>query len=379
MRTTKSSSSRRVNKRGHLTRYFAIVAILALLLAACAGGDEEAPDTADAGGDTEAPETETEAATPAETETSGDTAAAACDASDGGEPVALTYPILAGGGLGSVPGWYIVDSGLAEEHGFDITLRDYDSPQSFYGAHATGELEVAYGTPDGLAAQAAAGAPIRIISTLSDMSGVIVANEDFEWEDPTSLEGHRFAALEASGTWLTMKNFIEEHYDISFEEDVEVVTANSLPAGPTQVAAGTADAAMSWEPAATVAVLSNPGLEIVYQLGAEYQEKVGETLWHFVLTARDDTSLSEEQLDCFVTMMSEATTFLMENPEEADRVAVEHGLIEGAYLQALESDRLNYIVEEPTDEIVGEMQRALARSGAEEGLGGEIPDEFWGN
>lgn len=377
MRTTISSSSPRAHERGHLTRYFPIVAILALLLAACGGGEEAAPDP-DAGGDTGTP-TSTEAAAPAGTETNGDTAAAACDASDGGEPVALTYPVLAGGGLGSVPGWYITDSGTAEEYGFDITLRDFDSPQSFYGAHATGEIEVAYGTPDGLAAQAAAGAPIRIISTLSDMSGVIVANEDFEWTDPTSLEGHRFAALEASGTYLTMKNFIEENYDISFEEDVEVVTANSLPGGPTQVAAGTADAAMSWEPAATVAVLSNPGLEIVYQLGPDYEEKVGETLWHFVLTAREDSSLSDDQLDCFVEMMAEATNFLMENPAEADRIAVENGLIEGAYLQALESDRLNYIVEEPTDQIVGEMQRALARSGAEEGLGGEIPDEFWGN
>lgn len=295
-----------------------------------------------------------------------------------GEIVTITYPILGGGGLGSVPGWYAGQSGIAKKYGFKLKFRNYDSIQAFYSGLATDEYSLGYGTPDGLVALAAAGAPINMIGTLSAMSGVIITRKNFQWKDPTSLKGKRFAASEASGTYTIMAAFIEKEYGISFKTDVQFVPAATLPAGPSQVAAGTADAALSWEPAATAAVLANPNLKIQYRLGDDYTKRTGDTLWHFTLFENSRSSLTPKQINNFRSMLKESTKYVTEHPDIADQVAVEHGVVKGAFLDAIKSGRLPYIVEPMSKKNIVEMKDQLARSGKDQGLKGPIPDAFWG-
>lgn len=295
------------------------------------------------------------------------------------EILTIQQPIVGNGASEAIPVWYMIEEGLDTEYGFDIEVRQYNSIQAYYTGLSTGEWCIGTGAPDGISAQAAAGAPITTIGTRSPMMASIVTNEAFEWEDPTSLAGHRFVGIQGSGTFRLVQSVLEDLYDVSFDSDLEVVSASSQIDGPTSVAAGTADAALTWEPSSSQAVARFDNLRVAYDVGDDYAEQTGNTLWQFTMHQNTDCDLSDDDVDRFIAMWRDAADQLQANPEEADAIAVDNGYEPGVVAEAISSGRMAYDVRPISDEIVAELQDQMERTLADSALSGDIPETFWGS
>lgn len=349
----------------HAVPYIGVL-VLALVLAACGDGGD-APDADPPEAAEEEPEEPEETEEPEEPEE---------EPEEPQELVELTYPMLAGG-AGLIPMHYISSTGIDEKHGIKMVLRDYDDLATYYSDGAQGILDIVHGSADAFAAQASQGVPIELLATMTPWHGWIVAHDDFEFEDPTSIMGSRLSTIAASGTFQTVIGAFKEWYDIDIEDGAEIVGAGNPAAAMTQVSAGTADVGLSWEPSVTAAMQQDESLSVVYDLGEEFEEQYGLEMWHFVMVMQSENDHPEGTVENFIAMFQEAAEAMHADPEEADQFAQEVGFEPGVVQEALESGRLVYDIR-PVDAEVADSIRQMLNFLPSERFEGEIPDSFYG-
>jgi ABC-type nitrate/sulfonate/bicarbonate transport system substrate-binding protein len=239
----------------------------------------------------------------------------------------ITYGSLRGGVTSVlVPQRLADDKALQKKYGLEVSVRIYASPQDLYPAMIRGDYNATFVPASSLAAQAIQGVPIQVISTAEPDASIVLLGKGAPIASADQLRGKRVTALAAAGVWLAMQAQIDQRFNIKAKKDYQVISVNNLGAGAAQVAAGTADYALAWEPFTTASMLRMPDLRVVLSADKLKDYKS----WRLVVGIHGN--MSDDVKNRQTRALAEAATWLQKNPAEADKsyhtlIQLEPGII----------------------------------------------------
>jgi sulfonate transport system substrate-binding protein len=219
------------------------------------------------------------------------------------------------------------DQALQKKYGLDVKVKIFVNTQDLYPAMVRGDYNSTFVPAASLAAQAIQGIPVQVIATAEPDKAVVLLGKGNKITSADQLKGKRITALAAAGTWLSLQAQIDQRFKIRVKQDYEVVSVSNLGGGAAQVAAGTADYALAWEPFTSASMLRMPELRVV--LSAD--ELKDYLSWRLVVGVHG--KMSNDVKDRQIKALAEAAQWLQKNPAEADRtyhrlIQLEPGIIE---------------------------------------------------
>ncbi|MCT2061424.1 ABC transporter substrate-binding protein [Dietzia cinnamea] len=258
---------------------------------------------------------------------------------------------------------------LESEHAVDVSVEYYTNLQALYTDLARGRIDVVVGGPEAFASSALQGAPISVAGSLSRSNAAILSEgEEFTEEN---LRGARMVAPSTTGTWAAVQLEIEDKTGLVANEDYEVVNGESPTGSIQQLAAGTADFAMSWGEAIAAAEPQFPNVEVVAD--AEELAIDDKPFIQFVVAMNTD-NVDHEVAERLMAAYADQVAWMEENPDEVEVVAVQEGNTEGVILSMIEEGRSNFDVHAfpgpEADELRTTLQR-MADAGVIEGVPGD--------
>jgi ABC-type nitrate/sulfonate/bicarbonate transport system substrate-binding protein len=130
---------------------------------------------------------------------------------------------------------------------------------------------------------------------------------------------------------------------VVFGKDVTVVQAGP-PLARTQLQAKRVDAAMTWEPSATLTLRDNPGYRAILTGDTAWKSIARGDGWQLVVGMREDfLRRSPEAIPRLLKMLQDGQRFLRTNLDDADRIVVGTAkLPPGIFKEAVASGRLVY-------------------------------------
>jgi len=241
------------------------------------------------------------------------------------------------------------EQGFDRKHGLDVELRNFGAVGAFYAAQATGEADAGIGGPLVYQKMRLEGAPIRIIATLVDMTSMVVIAKDPAIRSLTDLKGKTIAAAVAASEYQVL-SVVAKTKGLIMGKDVTVVPADP-PLARTQLAAGRVDAAMTWEPAATLTMRDNPAYRVIFNAKQGWREITGKDGWLLVLGANETfIRRSPELIPRLVAAFRDVAQFMKTNPDDADRIISKSiSLPPGAFKEMLLTPRVVFDVRPTTD------------------------------
>lgn len=253
---------------------------------------------------------------------------------------------------------------IQEANGIELELSPYDSLDALYTDLARKRVDVVSAGPSAAAAMAVQGAPVRIVGGLAPTS-VSILSDGTEWSSE-NLEGARIAAMSSTSTWKLLQAWISESFGLEPGDGYELVTSPDNAGAITQVAAGTADFAMAWEPHATLATDRFDNVQIV---AGPDDLSPQETSWQFSITVTED--VDTEGATRLMGAVADAVDWMNENPAEVDALAVEFGLEAGVAEHALTEGLVGLDAQLMSDEVEASLRvdfESLVRVGGLESM-----------
>jgi NitT/TauT family transport system substrate-binding protein len=291
----------------------------------------------------------------------------------------IRVPILASG-ITSVLQVVANERHLDRAHGFKFkTSPPYESLDAYYADFLAGQFDVEGGISESYAVRFLRGAPVQLMATLVSMGASLLA-KDPAVSTVAALRGRTLAAPLTSGRYVILRGLILKYYGFDLERDAKVISVPNPSAGITFVLAGRADAALSWEPIVSSALLQNPALHLVMDTRIEYRTRTGRELYQVVLAGRRDTIRRNPALmRQVIAAYRDAAEFMQRNPDAAATLVGQHSDISrDAFLQAVRSRRVAFAVQSFTDPVT---RRAILDEFAIletlKFIPGGIPDEFF--
>lgn len=260
---------------------------------------------------------------------------------------------------------------IQDANGIALELKPYDSLDSLYTDLARQRIDVMSAGSSAAAAMAVQGAPVRIVGGLAPTSVAVVSNGK-SWS-ADELEGSRIAAMSSTATWRLLEAWIADEFGLRAGEDYELVTASNNAGAVAQVAAGTADFAMAWEPHATLGSTTFEDVTIV-ATAADLVPGDGVS-WQFSIVVTDN--VSPEAAAALMGAVSDAVDWMMANADEADAMAVEFGLEPGLAEQALTEGLVTFDARPIDEEMAGELRADFELLVEFGGLEAMPPDSFY--
>jgi NitT/TauT family transport system substrate-binding protein len=202
------------------------------------------------------------------------------------EPIKVTWALLASG-INGIFSSYLLAKRFDREQGIElVTTQTYVDVGTYYSDFFAGRSDVQFGSWDTYAARYLAGVPIRLIATLTpaDLVGIMVRGNGPK--SVSDLRGRPVAAPKATGTYRLTTAFLRRFHGLDLETDALVQNVPSPATSITYLLANRADAALSCEPNLSIALGRQPTARILYNLGADYRTKTGDTLWFFGVAAQ---------------------------------------------------------------------------------------------
>jgi ABC-type nitrate/sulfonate/bicarbonate transport system substrate-binding protein len=211
------------------------------------------------------------------------------------------------------------DKGFDKKHGIDMEVKVYGAVSAYYGALASGETDGLGGGPLVFQKMRQEGVPLRIVSTLVDMTSMSVITKHPAIKSVLDLKGKTIAADMASSEYSVL-NLYAKNKGIVFGKDVTIVQAGP-PLVRTQLAADRVDAGMTWEPTATLTMRDNPAYRIVFNGKQGWREITGKDGWLLALGVREDwLARNGAALPRVIAAFDEAARFMVSSPDESDRI-----------------------------------------------------------
>lgn len=210
------------------------------------------------------------------------------------------------------------DAELQAKHGIEFVDTNYTALDALYTDLAQGRVQGVSAAPSSMARQASQGAPVRMASTAARSTAAILSSgKAWTAED---LRGARLVAPTSTGTWADVELAIEDTLGVKPGE-YELVSSQDLAGAVTQLAAGTADYAMTWGEYIVNALDSYPNIKVV-ATPADLAGN-GKPFWQFSISLHD--SVSDEGAKRLAAAAAEVADWMMENPDEVEALAVEQG------------------------------------------------------
>lgn len=247
---------------------------------------------------------------------------------------------------------------LDQSHGFRfVSSPPYESLDAYYADFLKGQFDVEGGIAESYAVRFLRGAPIQIVSTLVAM-GASVLVRDPAITTVGALRGRTIAAPITSGRYGLLRGLLLKYYGMDLERDAKVISVPNPTAGLTFLLAGRADAALSWEPAVSAALIKTPSLRVLLDTRIEYRTRTGRDLYQVVLAAhRDLVRRDPGLLRRVVAAYRDAAGWMEADPAAAAALVSQRlDLPKETFLDALHSRRVSFVVQPVTDALV---RRAL--------------------
>ena len=262
----------------------------------------------------------------------------------GQEPIKVKIARLAFPSLTTMMVDVVKDQGLDRKNGIDLEPHSYGAVSAYYAALATGEVDVTPAGPHVLQKMRTEGVPIKAVLTYARLNALAVIAADPAVKTIADLKGKSIAADMGSSEYQILALYGRAQ-GIVFGKDVTVVQAGP-PLARTQLQARRVEAAMTWEPSATLTLRDNPQYRTILTGDVAWRSIAKADGWELVLAVREDfLKRSPDAVPRLLKMFQDGQRFVKTNLDEADRIVVGSvKLPPGVFKEAVASGRLVYDV-----------------------------------
>ena len=238
----------------------------------------------------------------------------------------------------------VKDQGLDRKNGVDVELHPFSAPAAQLAAQATGETDAGPNGPLVLHRMRLEGAPLQAVATLATLSAMVVISANPEVKSISDLRGKTIAADVGSAEFQVLATYARSK-GLDLQRDATVVVA-SPPLARTQLAARRVDAAMTWDPAATLTMRDSADYRVIFNGGTGWRELAGDEGWELVISMREDFARRNPQAVArLVQALQDAQRFITSNLDEADRIASRAANVPAGVLkEAVQAGRIVYDV-----------------------------------
>jgi NitT/TauT family transport system substrate-binding protein len=258
---------------------------------------------------------------------------------------------------------YIRYHKLDEKHGFQFAEPTvYTSVPTYYGDFDAGNYDVCIGSWDTFAVRHAGGVPIKLLCAVTTAEMIsILARKDGP-NNVAELKGKVLAAPQSTGTYRMAKAVVKDFLGFDLEAAATVQNVTNPAASVTLLRAGSADAALSWEPNISTGLAQDSSLRILVNIGEVYRRKAGASLPYFSVAARDDLIKRDAQAVGRIDgVFKDCIDGINGDPKEAVAVVGERTGFPPAVLEnAISSQRLRFVYGSMSDS--GARKNLLAAS-----------------
>lgn len=260
----------------------------------------------------------------------------------------------------------VKDQGFDKKHGIDLEPHSFGAVSAYYAALATGEVDMLPAGPHVLQKMRNEGVPIRAALTYARLNALAVITGDPAIKSITDLKGKSIAADMGSSEYQILALYGRSQ-GVVFGKDVTVVQAGP-PMARTQLQAKRVDAAMTWEPSATLTLRDNPQYRTILTGDTAWKAIAKAEGWELIVAMREDfLKKSPDAVLRLMKMFQEGARFITSNPDHADRIVVGSvKLPPGILKEAVTSGRLVYDIQpawEGERAVIWDMFKVAVDSG----------------
>jgi NitT/TauT family transport system substrate-binding protein len=222
---------------------------------------------------------------------------------------------------------------LAAKHGIQVKISEFRRSLEIAAAVKADDLDVGVGGIDGVVVAVATGAPVVVISNVSDKGVGWVGRSDMKWNSLQDLKGKKFASIHGLHELIAYTLF--EKYGLSVSEqpgaDVQILFVPSSPQLITALKIHQVDATGAPEPFPSRAIADGYAVPILTQAQI-YGTRLG-TFPRGIYMRRDFIEKYPQAAQGFVNALVDATKTFRDHPEIARDFALNDelkGAITGA-------------------------------------------------
>jgi ABC-type nitrate/sulfonate/bicarbonate transport system substrate-binding protein len=239
----------------------------------------------------------------------------------------------------------VKDQGIDKKHGIDLDPQSFGAVSAYYAALATGEVDMLPAGPHVLQKMRLEGVPIKATLTYARLNALAVITGDPAVKTIADLKGKSIAADMGSSEYQILALYGRTQ-GVVFGKDVTVVQAGP-PLARTQLQARRVDAAMTWEPSATLTLRDNPEYRTILTGDTAWKQVAKADGWELVLAVREDfLKRNGPAVPRLMQMFQEGARFIKTSTDAADRiVAASVKLPPGVLKEAVASGRLVYDIQ----------------------------------
>jgi len=261
------------------------------------------------------------------------------------EPIKVKIARLAFPSLTTLMVDVVKDQGLDKKHGVDLEPQSFGAVSAYYAALATGEVDMLPAGPHVLQKMRLEGVPIRAVLTYARLNALAVITGDPAIKTIADLRGKSIAADMGSSEYQILALYGRSQ-GVVFGKDVTVVQAGP-PLARTQLQAKRVDAAMTWEPSATLTLRDNPEYRTILTGDTAWKQIARADGWELILAVREDfLKRSPQAVPRLQKMFQDGAQFMKTSVDAADRiVAASVKLPPGVLKEAVTSGRLVYDIQ----------------------------------
>jgi NitT/TauT family transport system substrate-binding protein len=208
------------------------------------------------------------------------------------------------------------DMGLFKAQGVDVDIRQFNSGPLLMRALKAGDLDMAYiGMPPVYHAYEQ-GFKLKIIAKVNHGQAALIVHNDSDITDLAQLKGKKIAGVrESSGMDVLLKGFVlQDKANLDPVNDVKIIHMPTKMMSAS-VARGVVDAAFSWEPFISQAVLSKQE-RVLFDMN----QAVEKYPWYVVVATQDTISQNYEMMSKVLKAHQQAVLFLNEQPEASNTI-----------------------------------------------------------
>jgi NitT/TauT family transport system substrate-binding protein len=195
--------------------------------------------------------------------------------------------------MGNTPLLVAKYNGFLQQQGIDVELVEFDSGPLIKRALEADDLDLAYIGMPAMARAVADGTKLKIVAKVNYGNGALIVRKDSSIRKLADLKNRRIAGVrKGSGMDVLLRGFIlKELAKLDPEQDVSILHMQTKMMDAS-VKHGVVDAAFTWEPFISLAVLTGHARVLL-----DTNEAIPNHPW-YVIAAREST-LSEKREDVY--------------------------------------------------------------------------------
>jgi ABC-type nitrate/sulfonate/bicarbonate transport system substrate-binding protein len=268
----------------------------------------------------------------------------------------------------------VKEQGLDRKNGLDIEIHPFSAPSAQLAAQATGETD---GGPNGpliLQKMRLEGAKVQAVATLASLSALVVISRNPQVRTLADLKGKTLAADMGSAEFQVLATYAKS-LGLNLQRDTTLIQAPP-PLARTQLAAARVDAAMTWEPTATMTLRDSADYRVIYNGGTTWRDLTHDDGWELVVSMREESArLQPQAVERLIRAFQDGQRFIVSNPDEADRIVARTVGVPGGILKdAVQAGRIVFDVRPAWDSAVRDSFWKMFKAAVDQGYLRAMPD-----